>query len=82
MRSGKSRKKAVKASVDQHRAPRRRWRDYKTPSGRSPVEEFIDELSDLDAAAVLAGMQEVRGACTRRGTWTVRSGRCGSTETA
>ena len=39
---------------------RRRWRDYKTPAGRSPVGEFIDGLSDDDAAAVLAGMAEVR----------------------
>jgi phage-related protein len=39
---------------------RRRWRDYKTAAGRSPVEEFIDGLSDDDAAAVLAGMTEVR----------------------
>lgn len=39
---------------------RRRWRDYKTAAGRSPVEAFIDGLSDVDAAAVLAGMQEVR----------------------
>jgi phage-related protein len=42
------------------RSIRRRWRDYRTPSGRRPVEEFIDELSDSDAAAVLAGMEEVR----------------------
>lgn len=28
--------------------------------GRSPVEEFIDGLTDSDAAAVLAGMEEVR----------------------
>lgn len=40
--------------------PRRRWRDYRTVSGRSPVEEFIDKLPDSDAAAVLAGMAEVR----------------------
>ena len=40
--------------------PRRRWRDYGTTSGRSPVEEFIDSLSDVDAAAVLAGMADVR----------------------
>jgi len=39
--------------------PRRRWREYTTAAGRSPVEEFIDALSD-DAAAVLAGMYEVR----------------------
>jgi hypothetical protein len=41
-------------------APRRRWRDYRTTSGRSPVEEFIDSLPDMDASAVLAGMAEVR----------------------
>jgi phage-related protein len=41
-------------------APRRRWRGYETAAGRSPVEEFINDLSDGDAAAVLAGMQEVR----------------------
>lgn len=40
--------------------PRRRWRAYKTASGRCPVEEFIDQLSDDDAAAVLDGMAEVR----------------------
>lgn len=38
---------------------RRRWRDYRTPAGRRPVTEFIDELSDLDAAAVVAAMKEV-----------------------
>jgi phage-related protein len=42
------------------RSVRRRWRDYKTASGRSPVERFIDDLSDGDAAAVFAGMQDVR----------------------
>jgi phage-related protein len=47
---------------------RRRWRDYRTSSGRSPVEEFIDKLSDSDAAAVLAGMEEVRD----RGLWAAR----------
>jgi phage-related protein len=40
--------------------PRRRWRAYKTATGRCPVEEFIDGLTDVDAAAVLAGMEEVR----------------------
>ncbi|HKG38967.1 MAG TPA: type II toxin-antitoxin system RelE/ParE family toxin [Conexibacter sp.] len=39
---------------------RRRWRDYRTASGRRPVAEFIDGLSDRDAAAVLAGMADVR----------------------
>jgi phage-related protein len=42
------------------RPVRRRWRDYRTPAGRSPVEAFIDGLSDDDAAAVFAGMQDVR----------------------
>lgn len=40
--------------------PRRRWRDYRTTAGRSPVEEFIDSLSDRDAGSVLVGMAEVR----------------------
>lgn len=39
---------------------RRRWREYRTQAGRSPVEAFIDALSDSNAAAVLAGMEEVR----------------------
>jgi phage-related protein len=38
---------------------RRRWRDYRSPAGRRPVSEFIDELSDVDAAAVVAAMKEV-----------------------
>jgi len=42
------------------RSPPRRWRDHRTHSGRSPGEEFIDSLSDADAAAVLAGMADVR----------------------
>lgn len=40
-------------------ARRLRWRDYRTPAGRRPVAEFIDELSDIDAAAVVAAMKEV-----------------------
>jgi phage-related protein len=40
-------------------ARRRRWRDYRTPSDRRPVSEFIDQLSDADAAAVVAAMKEV-----------------------
>ena len=38
----------------------RRWRDYCTKSGRRPVKEFIDSLSDEDAAAVAAAMREVK----------------------
>ena len=39
---------------------RRRWRDYRTVSGRRPVADFIAGLGDRDAAAVLAGMADVR----------------------
>lgn len=39
---------------------RRRWRDYRTPSGRRPIREFIEGLPDADAASVLAGMSDVR----------------------
>lgn len=60
MRSGRANKNGTNPSVGQPHSPRRRWRDYRTTSGRSPVEEFIDGLSDGDAAAVLAGMKEVR----------------------
>jgi phage-related protein len=40
--------------------PQRRWRDYRTVSGRSPVADFIGSLPDGDALAVLTGMGEVR----------------------
>jgi phage-related protein len=39
---------------------KRRWRDYRTPSGRRPVKEFISELTDTDAAAVVAAMKDVQ----------------------
>jgi phage-related protein len=39
--------------------PRRRWRDYQTATGRRPIKEFIDGLSDNDAATVAAGMRDV-----------------------
>jgi phage-related protein len=39
---------------------RRRWRHYATASGRRPVKEFLERLSDKDAAAVAAAMDEVR----------------------
>ncbi len=38
---------------------RRRWRDYRTATGRRPVAAFIRELPDADAAAVVAAMKEV-----------------------
>jgi phage-related protein len=39
---------------------KRRWRDYRTAMGRRPVKEFLDGLSDVDAAAVAASMKDVR----------------------
>jgi phage-related protein len=39
--------------------PKRRWRDYETAAGRRPVREFLDRLSDDDAAEVLAAMKDV-----------------------
>jgi phage-related protein len=42
--------------------PVRRWRHYRTTAGRRPVKEFIDSLSDKDAAAVVAAMEEVQAA--------------------
>jgi hypothetical protein len=48
-------------SVEQGTRQRRvRWRDYRTAGGRRPVKEFLDRLSDHDAAAVLDAMREVR----------------------
>jgi len=41
------------------RKGRLRWRDYQTASGRRPVKQFIDGLTDSEAAAVVAGMKEV-----------------------
>lgn len=42
------------------RSIRRRWRGYRTSGGREPVQEFVRSLSDIDAAAVLDAMREVR----------------------
>jgi phage-related protein len=39
---------------------KRRWRDYRTATGRRPIKAFIDGLSDVDAAAVVAAMKDVR----------------------
>lgn len=40
--------------------PKRRWRDYRTAAGRRPIKDFIDGLTDVDAAAVVAAMRDVR----------------------
>jgi phage-related protein len=39
---------------------KRRWRYYRTSGGTCPVEDFLDGLTEVDAAAVLAAMKEVQ----------------------
>jgi phage-related protein len=41
-------------------SPNRRWRDYQTTAGNRPVKEFWAGLSEIDAAAVAAGMKDVQ----------------------
>jgi phage-related protein len=41
---------------------RRQWRFYRSAAGREPVREFLNKLSDVDAAAVATAMKEVRKA--------------------
>jgi phage-related protein len=41
------------------RATARRWRDYRTATGGRPVKAYLDELTDEEVAAVVAGMKEV-----------------------
>lgn len=41
------------------RAHRREWRDYRTAAGGRPIRDFFDELTDEEAAEVLAAMKEV-----------------------
>jgi phage-related protein len=38
---------------------RLRWRDYRTRSGGRPVKDFIDSLTDEEAASVVAAMREI-----------------------
>lgn len=38
---------------------KRRWRDYRTASGRRPVRDFIASLTDSEAADVVAAMKDV-----------------------
>ena len=42
------------------RPARRRWRDYRTVSGRRPVREFIAELPNDDLAAIAAAMKDIQ----------------------
>jgi phage-related protein len=42
-----------------HGERRYRWRDYRTATGARPVKDFLDALTDEEAAAVVAAMKEV-----------------------
>src|SRR5712692_3455702 len=44
---------------------KQRWRYYRTSGGMCPIEKFLDDLSEADAAAVLAAMKEVQEEGTR-----------------
>lgn len=39
---------------------RRQWRFYRTATGREPVREFLDGLSEEDVSSIAAAMLEVR----------------------
>lgn len=39
--------------------PNRRWREYRTRSGRRPVSEFVSSLNDDEAADIAAALHEV-----------------------
>jgi phage-related protein len=56
--SAKDRKpsKAKRPSQAHHR----QWRDYRTDAGGRPIKDFIDALTDEEAASVFAAMREVR----------------------
>ena len=41
---------------------RRQWRFYRSPTGREPVRDFLDHVTDEDAAAIAAAMKQVRDA--------------------
>lgn len=52
-------RRAYPGEMASTKKPRRRWRDYRTPAGGRPVKAFLDELTDEEAAAVVAGMKDV-----------------------
>jgi len=41
-------------------SPQLRWRWYRTASGGTPVKQFLDTLSDVDHAAIVAAMAEIK----------------------
>jgi phage-related protein len=46
--------------MERGRAIRHRWRFYATSGGKRPAKDFLDSLSDVDAAEVAAAMVDVR----------------------
>ena len=46
--------------ASQGRPRRRRWRDYRTSSGRRPVKRFITALPIGDQAAIAAAMKDIQ----------------------
>jgi phage-related protein len=51
---------ASSGAASRPRRYRRQWRFYRSASGREPVRDQLDQLSDEDAAAVAVAMKEVR----------------------
>jgi phage-related protein len=45
--------------VAEAKKPQRHWRDYRTAAGARPVKAFLDELTDEEVAAIVAGMKDV-----------------------
>ncbi len=37
----------------------RQWREYRTVRGQRPVKKFLDDLTDEEAAEIVAGMKDV-----------------------
>jgi phage-related protein len=52
--------KAPKPSKQSSQEHHRQWRDYRTEAGGRPIKDFIDALTDEEAASVAAAMREVR----------------------
>lgn len=54
-----TRPKRTRRSLLTEAKAKRRWRDYRTRAGARPVKDFIDALTDEEAASVVASMKEV-----------------------
>ena len=51
--------------ADPQKRRRRQWRDYRTAAGGRPVKAFLNELTDEEVAAIVAGMKEVAASGVR-----------------